>query len=63
MRRIERTKKFKLDYKRERKGRHRAVLGTALAEALFLLTHDRPWMSVIGIMPWRGSGTVIEIVI
>ena len=41
MRRIERTKKFKLDYKRERKGRHRAVLDTALAEALSLLANDQ----------------------
>lgn len=41
MRRIERTEKFKLDYKRERKGRHRAVLGTALVEALSLLANDQ----------------------
>ena len=63
MRRIERTKKFKLDYKRERKGRHRAVLGTALAERYSCLSMIRLWMSVIVIMLWQGSGTVIEIVI
>lgn len=41
MRRIERTKKFKLDYRRERKGRHRAVLDAALAETLFLLANGQ----------------------
>ena len=42
MRRIERTAQFRRDYKRERRGRNRATLDTALIEVLKSLTDDRP---------------------
>lgn len=41
MRRIERTKQFKRDYKRELKGRHRATLETALVEILQTLINNQ----------------------
>lgn len=42
MRRIERTGQFKRDYKRVRRGRHRAALDTILVEVLESLVNDRP---------------------
>ncbi len=41
MRRIERTKQFKKDYKRELKGRHRVTLETALVEVLETLINNQ----------------------
>ncbi len=42
MRRIERTGQFKRDYKREAKGRHRAVLANAFREIVEALANDQP---------------------
>ncbi|MBX9701475.1 MAG: type II toxin-antitoxin system YafQ family toxin [Acetobacteraceae bacterium] len=42
MRRIERTTRFKRDYRRERSGRHGPRLDAILIEALALLTADAP---------------------
>jgi mRNA interferase YafQ len=42
MRTIERTVKFKRDYKRETKGPHRATLESDFIEILKLLANDRP---------------------
>jgi len=41
MRRIERTTKFKKDYKRELKGRHKATLQDNLIEAIEVLVTDK----------------------
>ena len=42
MRRIERTGQFKRDYRRVRRGPHRATLDTVLVEVLESLVEDRP---------------------
>ena len=42
MRTIERTVKFRRDYKRETKGPHRATLESDFIEILKLLANDRP---------------------
>lgn len=42
MRAIERTTRFKRDYKREAKGRHRATLASDLVAVLQLLATDTP---------------------
>jgi mRNA interferase YafQ len=42
MRAIERTTRFKRDYKREAKGRHRATLASDLVAVLELLATDTP---------------------
>lgn len=42
MRRIERTGRFKRDYKRESRGRHRTYLDTILVPVLEALANDRP---------------------
>ena len=42
MRTIERTSRFKRDYKRESRGRHRAYLDAILAAAVDTLANDRP---------------------
>jgi mRNA interferase YafQ len=42
MRAIERTTRFKRDYKREMKGRHRATLETDLIAVLRALVNDTP---------------------
>ena len=42
MRRIERTRQFKRDYKREARGRHRAALDEALLPVLQTLACDQP---------------------
>ena len=42
MRTIERTTRFKRDYKREAKGRHRKSLDTDLLTAIKLLAEDAP---------------------
>jgi len=42
MREIERTSRFKRDYKREAKGRHRATLDEDLVAALRALVADMP---------------------
>ena len=42
MRRIERTGQFKRDYRRLRRGRHRATLDTVLVDVLQSLVSDRP---------------------
>ena len=42
MREIERTTQFRRDYKRERKGRHRATLDVTLASVLATLMADEP---------------------
>jgi len=42
MLRIERTRKFKRDYKRELKGCHRATLEITLGEVLTLLVNNQP---------------------
>ena len=42
MRKIERTRQFKRDYKREAKGRHRASLDAALVPLLVALADDQP---------------------
>ena len=42
MRKIERTSRFKRDYRREAKGRHRASLDAALAPLLVALPEDQP---------------------
>ncbi len=42
MRTIERTVKFRRDYKRETKGPHRATLESDFIEVLKLLANDRP---------------------
>ena len=41
MQRIERTKQFKRDYKRELKGRHRVTLENALVEVLQALINNQ----------------------
>ncbi len=41
MQRIERTKQFKRDYRRELKGRHRVTLETALVEVLQALINNQ----------------------
>ncbi len=41
MRKIERTTRFKRDYKRESRGRHRSYLDAVLAPVLEALAHDR----------------------
>lgn len=41
MQRIERTKQFKRDYRRELKGRHRVTLETALVEVLQTLINNQ----------------------
>ena len=41
MRKIERTKQFKRDYRRELKGRHRVTLETALVEVLQALINNQ----------------------
>ena len=41
MRRIERTTQFKKDYKREARGRYRAILESSLIEVLDLLVADQ----------------------
>ena len=42
MRRIERTSRFKRDYKRESRGRHRTYLDDLLATIVETLANDRP---------------------
>jgi mRNA interferase YafQ len=42
MRRIERTRQFKRDYKRELKGPHRAILKGDLTNILTVLASDQP---------------------
>jgi len=42
MRTIEWTNRFKKDYKREKKGRHRAVLEVELSAVLLHLAADNP---------------------
>ncbi len=42
MRKIERSKTFKRDYKREAKGRYRAILDTELVAILTMLASDKP---------------------
>ena len=42
MRTIERTSRFKRDYKRESRGRHRAYLDAILASVVEVLANDRP---------------------
>lgn len=42
MRKIERTRQFKRDYKREAKGRHRASLDAAIVPLLVTLANDQP---------------------
>ena len=42
MRRIERTSRFKRDYKRESRGRHRTYLDAILASVVAALANDRP---------------------
>ena len=42
MREIERTSRFKRDYKREARGRHRSILPESLADVLRLLAADAP---------------------
>ena len=42
MRRIERTGKFKRDYKRELKGPHRETLATTFVDVLTALVNDQP---------------------
>ena len=42
MRKIERTRQFKRDYKRELKGRHRATLETTLVDVLKGLINNQP---------------------
>ena len=42
MRTIERTSRFKRDYKRESRGRHRAYLDAVLAPVVQALANDRP---------------------
>lgn len=42
MRRIERTGRFKRDYKRETKGRHHATLDEYLLPIVRALAHDQP---------------------
>lgn len=42
MQRIERTKQFKQDYRRELKGRHRTTLETDLVEVLQVLINNQP---------------------
>lgn len=46
MRTINRTAKFKRDYKREAKGQHRVTLDADLSEAISLLATDRPMPAV-----------------
>ena len=42
MRTIERTSRFKRDYRRESRGRHRASLDASLISVLEVLANDRP---------------------
>jgi len=42
MRTIERTTQFRRDFKREMKGRHRAILASALTDVLGALAGDAP---------------------
>jgi mRNA interferase YafQ len=42
MREIERTNRFKRDYKREARGRHRSILDDSLIAVLGLLVSDAP---------------------
>ena len=42
MRTIERTSRFRRDYKRESRGRHRKYLDAILAEVVVALANDRP---------------------
>ena len=42
MRRIERTSRFRRDYKRESRGRHRTYLDAILASVVEALANDRP---------------------
>ena len=42
MRTIERTSRFKRDYKRESRGRHRSYLDAILAPVVEALANDRP---------------------
>ncbi len=42
MRTIDRSTKFKRDYKRELKGQHQAILGKDLPEILIALANDEP---------------------
>ncbi len=42
MRTIERTRRFKRDYKRESRGRHRAYLDSILVPVVEALANDRP---------------------
>jgi mRNA interferase YafQ len=42
MREIERTGRFKRDYKQDKKGRHRSTLDAGLVAVLHLLTADKP---------------------
>ena len=42
MRKIEYTTQFKRDYKREQKGKHRAILETTFIDILKLLVNDKP---------------------
>ena len=45
MRTIERTSRFKRDYKRESRGRHRTYLDAILAPVVEALANDRPLAS------------------
>lgn len=49
MRRIERTARFKRDYKRESRGSNKALLKTPLKEVLELLTDGQPLAERIAI--------------
>jgi mRNA interferase YafQ len=42
MREIERTAKFRRDYRRESRGRHRTTLDASLAAVLIALVNDEP---------------------
>ena len=56
MRAIERTSRFKRDYRREKSGVLSKRLDQLLIEALDLLAADGPCRTVISIIRYRGNG-------
>jgi hypothetical protein len=59
MRRIERTNAFRLDFRREKKGRHRSELQALLLFAASLLVRTGHYPKEIATIGWGESGTTI----
>ena len=60
---LERTKRFKQDYKREAKGRHRKTLDESFIAVLEFLISNKPLAENTKTMLYRANGQTIVIAI